>query len=38
METIANFLNEIRTPDKDEGFKQEIIHTSLIFILGVSES
>lgn len=35
METITNFLNKIRTPDKDEALKRKIINTSLVFVLGV---
>lgn len=35
METITNFLNKIRTPDKDEVFKRKIINTSLVFVLGI---
>lgn len=35
MESIADFLNKIRTPDKDEALKRKIINTSLILVLGV---
>lgn len=35
MGTITNFLNNVRTPDKDTTFKRKIINTSLILALGI---